>query len=223
MQTFERQADKLESRSRDQWNSGATLWAACLGMAWRTFHEPVQVQRCLGFPLFKPRSRVTIAALIMDPLIELLRNNSNRTPKEIALALGISEADVAAQIAAAEADGTILGYSAVVDRLKAGDRRVTALIEVRISPERDGGFDRLARRISKFDQVRDCYLMSGGYDLAVIVEGKDLLDVATFVAEKLSTLGGVLSTATRFQLKAYKENGFLSNGGGDEDRLLVAP
>jgi DNA-binding Lrp family transcriptional regulator len=84
----------------------------------------------------------------MDPLIELLRNNSNRTPKEIALAMGISEADVVAQIAAAEADGTILGYSAVVDRLKAGDRRVTALIEVRISPERDGGFDRLARRIS---------------------------------------------------------------------------
>jgi DNA-binding Lrp family transcriptional regulator len=159
----------------------------------------------------------------MDPLIELLRNNSNRTPKEIALAMGISETDVVAQIAAAEADGTILGYSAVVDRLKAGDRRVTALIEVRISPERDGGFDRLARRISKFDQVRDCYLMSGGYDLAVIVEGKDLLDVATFVAEKLSTLGGVLSTATRFQLKAYKENGFLSNDGGDEERLLVAP
>ena len=176
-----------------------------------------------GFPLFKSVSRITIAALIMDPLIELLRNNSHRTPKEIALALGISEAEVAARVEAAEADGTILGYSAVVDRLKAGDRRVTALIEVRISPERDGGFDRLARRISKFDQVRDCYLMSGGYDLAVIVEGKDLLDVATFVAEKLSTLGGVLSTATRFQLKAYKENGFLSNDGGDEERLLVAP
>lgn len=159
----------------------------------------------------------------MDPLIELLRNNSNRTPKEIALALGISEADVAARIAAAEADGTILGYSAVVDRLKAGDRRVTALIEVRITPEPNGGFDRLARRISKFDQVRDCFLMSGGYDLAVVVEGKDLLDVATFVAEKLSTLGGVLSTATHFQLKPYKQGGFLASGNGDEERLPVAP
>ena len=175
------------------------------------------------FVLFKSGTGVTLATLNMDPLIELLRNNSNRSPKEIALALGVAESEIAARIAAAEADGTILGYSAVVDRLKAGDRRVTALIEVRISPERDGGFDRLARRISKFDQVRDCFLMSGGYDLAVIVEGKDLLDVATFVSEKLSTLGGVLSTATRFELKAYKENGFLANGGGDEERLPVSP
>lgn len=159
----------------------------------------------------------------MDPLIELLNNNSKRTHQEIAGILGIAEAEVAARIAAAEADGTILGYSAVVDRLKAGQRGVTALIEVRISPERDGGFDRLARRISKFSQVRECFLMSGGYDLAVIVEGKDLLDVANFVAEKLSTLGGVLSTATRFQLKAYKEGGFLVNGGGEEERLPVSP
>jgi DNA-binding Lrp family transcriptional regulator len=93
---------------------------------------------------------------------------------------------------------------------------------VRITPERDGGFDRLAKRIAKFDQVRECFLMSGGYDLAVIVEGKDLLDVANFVAEKLSTLGGVLSTATRFQLKAYKEGGFLVNPGDDEARLPVS-
>jgi DNA-binding Lrp family transcriptional regulator len=159
----------------------------------------------------------------MDPLIELLRNNSNQSHKDVALALGLSEAEVAARVAAAEADGTILGYSAVVDRLKAGDRRVTALIEVRITPEPNGGFDRLARRIAKFDQVRDCFLMSGGYDLAVVVEGKDLLDVATFVAEKLSTLGGVLSTATHFQLKPYKQGGFLANGLGDEERLPVAP
>ncbi len=159
----------------------------------------------------------------MDPLIELLHNNSNRSHQEMAAALGITESEVASRIAAAEADGTILGYSAVVDRLKAGQRGVTALIEVRIAPERDGGFDRLARRISKFDQVRECFLMSGGYDLAVIVEGKDLLDVATFVAEKLSTLGGVLSTATRFQLKAYKEGGFLAKPSGDEERLPVSP
>ncbi len=159
----------------------------------------------------------------MDPLIELLQNNSRRTPAEMARLVGISEAEVNARVAAAEADGTILGYSAVVDRLKAGHRGVTALIEVRITPERDGGFDRLARRISKFDQVRECFLMSGGYDLAVIVEGKDLLDVANFVAEKLSTLGGVLSTATRFQLKSYKQGGFLVNAEGDEERLPVSP
>jgi DNA-binding Lrp family transcriptional regulator len=159
----------------------------------------------------------------MDPLIQLLHLNSNRSTAEMAGILGLSEDEVRRRIAAAEADGTILGYSAVVDRQKAGHRGVTALIEVKITPERDGGFDRLARRISKFDQVRECYLMSGGYDLAVIVDGKDLLDVANFIAEKLSTLGGVLSTATHFQLKAYKQAGFLVNGGGDEERLPVSP
>ena len=159
----------------------------------------------------------------VDPLIVLLQVNSGRTTAEMATALGVSEADVKQRIAAAEKEGLILGYHAVVDRQKAGYNGVTALIEVRITPERDGGFDRLARRIAQFDQVRDCFLMSGGYDLAVVVEGKDLLDVANFVAEKLSTIGGVISTATRFQLKAYKQGGFLAQGAPDEDRLPVSP
>ena len=159
----------------------------------------------------------------VDPLIVLLQVNSGRTTAEMASALGVSEADVKQRIAAAEKEGLILGYHAVVDRQKAGYNGVTALIEVRITPERDGGFDRLARRIAQFDQVRDCFLMSGGYDLAVLVEGKDLLDVANFVAEKLSTIGGVISTATRFQLKAYKQGGFLAQGAPDEDRLPVSP
>lgn len=159
----------------------------------------------------------------MDPLIQLLQANSNRSTSELAQLLGLSEDEVVRQMRAAEADKTILGYNAVVDKHKAGHRGVTALIEVRITPEREGGFDRLAKRIAKFDQVRECFLMSGGYDLAVLVEGKDLLDVANFVAEKLSTLGGVLSTATHFQLKAYKQSGFLANGGDDEERLPVSP
>jgi DNA-binding Lrp family transcriptional regulator len=159
----------------------------------------------------------------MDPLIQLLHLNSKRSTAEIASILSLSEDEVRRRIETAEADGTILGYSAVVNRQKAGHRGVTALIEVKITPEREGGFDRLARRIAKFDQVRECYLMSGGYDLAVLVDGKDLLDVANFIAEKLSTLGGVLSTATHFQLKAYKQSGFLVNDGGDEERLPVSP
>ncbi len=159
----------------------------------------------------------------MDPLIKLLHNNSKLTPSELAQQLATTAAEVEQRIADAEADGTILGYQAVVDRQKAGQRGVRALIEVRISPEADGGFDRMARRISRFDQVRDCFLMSGGYDLAVIVEAEDLLEVATFVSEKLSTIGGVLSTATRFQLKAYKESGFNVGATGDEQRLLVSP
>ena len=159
----------------------------------------------------------------MDPLIRLLHNNSNRSHTELAKAVGISVDDTSQRIADAEADGTILGYQAVIDRQKAGQRGVRALIEVRISPESDGGFDRLARGICRFDQVRDCFLMSGGYDLAVIVEPEDLLEIGTFVAEKLSTIGGVLSTATRFQLKAYKEGGSLVGSGSDEERLPVTP
>ncbi|MCA1963880.1 MAG: Lrp/AsnC family transcriptional regulator [Prosthecobacter sp.] len=159
----------------------------------------------------------------MDPLIQLLAINSNRSTAELAGILSLTEDEVRRRIAAAEADGTILGYNAVVDRQKAGHRGVTALVEVKITPEKEGGFDRLARRIAKFDQVRECFLMSGGYDLAILVEGKDLLDVANFIAEKLSTLGGVLSTATHFQLKAYKQAGFLANGSGDEERLPVSP
>lgn len=159
----------------------------------------------------------------MDPLIHLLHNNSKLTPTELALRLGTTESEIEQRTADAEADGTILGYQAVIDRQKAGQRGVRALIEVRISPEAGGGFDRMARRISRFDQVRDCFLMSGGYDLAVIVEAEDLLEVATFVSEKLSTIGGVLSTATRFQLKAYKESGFNVGAAIEEDRLPVSP
>lgn len=135
----------------------------------------------------------------------------------------MNEAEVAARIAAAEKEGLILGYQAVIDRSKLGKRGVRALIEVRISPEQGGGFDRLARRISQYPQVRDCYLMSGAYDLAVVVEGADLYDVATFVSEKLSTLNGVLATATLFELKAYKQSGFIIDQGLQEERLPVAP
>ena len=159
----------------------------------------------------------------MDKLLELLQANSSRPAGELATALGTTANDVSARIAAAEAAGVILGYQAVVDRSKVENRGVTALIEVRISPEQGGGFDRLARRISQYPQVRDCFLMSGDYDLAVVVHGNDLYEVATFVSEKLSTLRGVLSTGTLFQLKTYKQAGFVVDHGEQEERLPVAP
>ena len=159
----------------------------------------------------------------MDPLLELLQANSRRSPAELALALGTTADDVTARISAAEAAGAILGYQAVVDHSKVTQRGVTALIEVKISPEHGGGFDRLARRISQYDQVRDCMLMSGDYDLAVIVAGTDLYDVARFVSEKLSTLRGVLSTGTLFELKVYKQAGFIVDHGEQEERLPVTP
>lgn len=100
---------------------------------------------------------------------------------------------------------------------------MTAVIEVKITPERGGGFDRLADRIAKFEQVESCYLMSGGYDLLVVVGGSNLQEVASFIAEKLSTIKGVISTATHFRLKAYKENGILLHRDPAPQRLAIAP
>ncbi|MBL9115094.1 MAG: Lrp/AsnC family transcriptional regulator [Verrucomicrobiaceae bacterium] len=159
----------------------------------------------------------------MEPLLALLQANSQRSHSELAKELNTTESDVAARIAAAETSGVILGYQAVVDHNKEVDRGVQALIEVKVSPEQGGGFDRLARRISQYDQVRDCVLMSGDYDLAVTVQGRDLYDVARFVSEKLSTLRGVLSTGTLFELKSYKQAGFIVDNGPPEERLPVTP
>lgn len=159
----------------------------------------------------------------MDALLELLQNDARLSTSQLAERLGRTEAEVAAMIADLQAEGAILGYHAVVDPERAGQRHVSALIEVKLTPERDGGFDRLAQRIARFDQVTSCYLMSGGYDLAVLVEGEDLREVARFVSEKLSTLDGVLSTATHFQLKVYKQSGFIAGEAHVDERLAVSP
>lgn len=159
----------------------------------------------------------------MDPILQLLHRNAKYSPEELSELLDLDAEGIRERIAAWEKDGTILGYQAVLDSERARSSGVTALIEVRITPERGGGFDRVARRIARFDQVSSCLLMSGSYDLAVIVEGDDLREVARFVAEKLSTLDGVLSTATHFLLKAYKQNGFLAHTESVPERLPVTP
>ena len=158
-----------------------------------------------------------------DPLLEKLQQDARCPVADLADQLSLPIAEIDARIAAWEADGTILGYQAVLDREKIMRDEVIAVIEVKLTPERGGGFDRLAQRIARFDQVRSCYLMSGGYDLAVFIQGGDLREVARFVAEKLSTLEGVLSTATHFVLKAYKEGGFLVGGSTEDERLSVSP
>jgi len=158
-----------------------------------------------------------------DPLLQLLRANARTTHEQLAELLALSTDQVSARIAAWEADGTILGYQAVVNPEQADADAVSAFIEVKVTPERGGGFDRLAMRIARFDQVTSCYLASGGYDLMVVVEGGDLREVARFVSEKLSTLDGVLSTATHFRLKTYKENGFLFDQEARAERLAVSP
>ncbi|MCB1062232.1 MAG: Lrp/AsnC family transcriptional regulator [Verrucomicrobiae bacterium] len=159
----------------------------------------------------------------MEPLLELLQQNAKLSPSDLADRLGQEEETIARRVAELEREKVILGYHGVIDRDKAGNHNVGALIEVKLTPERGGGFDRLAERIARFDQVSSCYLMSGGYDLAVFVEGEDLREVARFVTEKLSTLDGVLSTATHFQLKVYKQSGFLAATEAETERLAVSP
>ncbi len=157
----------------------------------------------------------------MEPLLQLLKQNAHAPHSDLARELGCTEGEVAARIAALESEGVIVGYQPVIDREKLGKEIVTAVIEVKITPERGGGFDRLAQRIAKFEQVQSCYLMSGGYDLLVVVEGATLQEVAGFVSEKLSTIPGVISTGTHFRLKAYKENGVSLTREEKAERLAV--
>jgi DNA-binding Lrp family transcriptional regulator len=159
----------------------------------------------------------------MDDLISLLRQNARTSLEDLAKELNVEPAEVAARLSRLESDGTILGYQAIVEPKRAGIDCVTAIIEVKITPERGGGFDRLASRIAKFAEVQSCYLMSGGYDLMVVVEGSTLNEVASFISEKLSTIRGVISTATHFRLKAYKENGVELHREERPERLAVSP
>jgi DNA-binding Lrp family transcriptional regulator len=159
----------------------------------------------------------------MDPLLKLLREDASLQAADLARMLNLPEADVAAKIKRYEADQVILGYRAVLNEERLGLQTVRAVIEVKITPERGGGFDRLAERIAKYDEVISCYLMSGGYDLQVVVEGENLREVASFVSEKLATIQGVISTATHFMLKPYKEQGVLMTRDQQEHRLAVTP
>ena len=159
----------------------------------------------------------------MDELLNLLRTHAALQPRKLAELLDTSEEDAAGRIAAYEKDDVILGYRTVLNEEKLDIKTVRAVIEVKIAPEREGGFDRVALRIAKFEEVQSCYLMSGGYDLLVVVEGSDLRTVATFVSEKLATMTGVISTATHFILKPYKEFGVLMTGEYSDEKLAVAP
>ncbi len=147
----------------------------------------------------------------MKEILELLEQDSKYTDKQIAAMLGMEEADVAAAIQKYMEDGTLLGYTALVDWDRLGPDMVTALIEVKIAPQRGDGFDRIAERIYQYDEVESLYLMSGAFDLAVFITGKSLKDIAQFVFARLAPIEGVTSTATHFILKKYKEKHHLFN------------
>jgi len=159
----------------------------------------------------------------MDELLKILASNALESRENIARMLNISPADVSARIVDYEKKGVIRGYQAILNEDQLDLDKVTAVIEVKVTPQREGGFNTIAERIGRFPEVRSAYLMSGGYDLLLFVEGKNLRDVAAFVSERLSPLEGVLSTSTHFMLKTYKRFGVLMHQETSDERLSVAP
>jgi DNA-binding Lrp family transcriptional regulator len=159
----------------------------------------------------------------MDELLKLLRHNAMETPENLARLLNLTADEVRGKIRNYEQKGIIRGYHAIVNEDFLDLDVVHAVIEVKITPEREGGFDRLASRIGRFEEVDSVYLMSGGYDLLVFISGRTLKEVAAFVAAKLSTMEGVVSTATHFMLKTYKEHGILMEEKDANERLKVSP
>lgn len=157
----------------------------------------------------------------MDEILDILEKNSRYTDKQIAEMVGKSEEEVKAAIKKYEDDNVIAGYTSLINWEKTDKESVIALIEVRITPQRGEGFDKVAERIYKFPEVKACYLMSGGFDLTVIVEGKSLKQVSLFVAEKLAVQECVLSTATHFVLKKYKDKGVVFEKKSSDDREAI--
>ena len=155
--------------------------------------------------------------------LAIIEKNSRISVKELAVILGAEEIDVANELKAMEEEGIICGYHTMIDWEKTDIEKVTALIEVRITPQRGQGFDKLAERIYKYPEVNSVYLISGGYDLLVSLEGKSLKQVSSFVSDKLSTLDGVLSTATHFVLKKYKDHGTILGKKYEDTREMITP
>ncbi len=157
-------------------------------------------------------------------ILKLLENDSRLTIAQIADMLGKAEDEVAGVISEMEKNHVICGYSALINWDRTEREFVTALIEVKVTPQRDQGFDKIAQRIYNFDEVKAVYLMSGAYDFTVIMEGKNIKEISNFVSAKLSTLDYVLSTATHFVLKKYKDHGVIleKDKTGDE-RMIVSP
>ncbi len=159
----------------------------------------------------------------MDELLQLLRRNALESVANLAQMLNSSDDEVKSQIEEYEQQGIILGYQAIINEDRLDMEAVRAMIEVRITPERGGGYDRIANRIGKFPEVESLFLMSGGYDLLVFVKGPSLKEVAGFVNERLATIEGVISTSTHFNLKTYKDRGVLMHKEQEGERLQVSP
>ena len=159
--------------------------------------------------------------MIREKILSILEKNSRIDLKDVAILLGESEVDVAN--AELEKEKIICGYHTLINWDKTSEEKVTALIEVKVTPQRGLGFDSIAERLYKFEEVHAVYLMSGGFDFTVIIEGKTMKSVAQFVSEKLAPLDAVLSTSTHFVLKKYKDHGTVLDEETKDERMLVTP
>lgn len=158
-----------------------------------------------------------------EKILTFIEKNSRIDLKDLAIMLGVDEITVMNELAAMEAERVICGYHTLIDWEKTSIEKVSALIEVRVTPQRGQGFDKIAERIYNYSEVESVYLISGGYDLLVTIEGKSLRDVSQFVSDKLSTLDSVLSTATHFILKKYKDHGTIFDKKRADEREVITP
>ena len=157
----------------------------------------------------------------MEQILDILEKDSRITPEQIAVMLDKDPAAVAAAIKSYEQDGTIVGYKTLVNWEKTMKESVTAFIELKVTPQFGEGFDKIAKKIYQHDCVRSIYLMSGGFDLAVTVEGRTLKEVALFVSERLAPMDSVLSTSTHFVLKKYKDYGVVFSQESEDERRMI--
>lgn len=151
-------------------------------------------------------------------ILKLLENDARLTPKQLSVMLDKSEEEIVSEINELEKSGAIVGYKTIIDWEKTERESVTAMIEVKLTPQRDRGFDRVAEKIYNYPEVQAVYLMSGAYDLSVLIEGKTMKEVAFFVSQKLSTIDAVTSTATHFVLHKYKDKGMLYDAPEVDER-----
>ena len=158
-----------------------------------------------------------------EDLLTIIEKNSRIDLKELAVILGVTEQAVLDELANLEKDGVICGYHTLIDWDKTSVEKVNALIEVRVTPQRGQGFDKIAERIYNYPEVKSVYLISGGYDLLVTLEEKSLKEISAFVSDKLSTLESVLSTATHFILKKYKDHGTILDKKHEDEREIITP
>ncbi len=158
-----------------------------------------------------------------EKILTYIEKNSRADVKDLAIMLGVDEATVAAELVAMEQEHVICGYHTIINWDKTEVEKVTAMIEVRVTPQRGMGFDKVAERIYNYPEVHSVYLISGGFDLMVTLEGKTLREVSQFVSEKLSTLDYVLSTKTNFILKKYKDHGTVISEPTKDERQLMTP